>query len=49
MAEKIFDLEDRLVEFSCKIIDIVEILPSSKAGNYIGGQLIRCRMAPALL
>jgi four helix bundle protein len=49
MAEKIFDLEDRLVEFSCKIIDIVEILPATRAGNYIAGQLIRCGLAPALL
>src|SRR5882672_10193044 len=49
MGEKIFDLEDRLVEFSCKIIDIVELLPSTRAGNYIAGQLIRCGLAPALL
>ena len=49
MAEKIFDLEDRLVEFSCKIIDIVEMLPSTRAGSYIAGQLIRCGLAPALL
>ena len=49
MADKIFDLEDRLVEFSCKIIDLVEMLPSTRAGNYVAGQLIRCGLAPALL
>ena len=49
MPEKIFDLEDRLVEFSCKIIELVEALPNSRAGNYIAGQLIRCGLAPALL
>ncbi len=49
MPERIFDLEDRLVEFSCRIVDVVEALPNTKAGNYIAGQLIRCGMAPALL
>ncbi len=48
MAEKIFDLEERLVEFSCRIIEVVETLPNSKAGNYITAQLIRCGLAPAL-
>jgi four helix bundle protein len=49
MAQKIYDLEDRLVEFSCRIIDVVENLPNTRAGNYIAGQMIRCGLAPALL
>ena len=49
MANKIYDLEDRLVEFAARIIDVVESLPNSRAGNYIAGQLIRCGLAPALL
>lgn len=49
MADIKFDLEDRLVEFSCRVIEIVEVLPSTRAGNYIAGQLIRCGLAPALL
>ncbi len=49
MPEKKFDLEDRLVEFSCRIIDVVESLPNTRSGNYIAGQLIRCGLAPALL
>ena len=49
MPEKIFDLEDRLVEFSCRIREVVEALPHTRAGNYIAGQLIRCGLAPALL
>lgn len=49
MAEKLFDLEDRLVEFSCRIIELVEALPNTRAGNYIAAQLIRCGLAPALL
>ncbi len=43
-----FDLEDRLVDFTCRMIDIVEALPSTKAGNYIAGQLIRACHSPAL-
>ena len=49
MPEKIFDLEDRLVEFSCRIIEVVEAIPNTRAGNYIAGQLIRCGLAPTLL
>jgi len=44
-----YDLEDRLVEFSMTVIDIVESLSSTRAGNYIAGQLIRCGLAPALM
>ena len=49
MADIKFDLEDRFVDFSCRIIEVVEALPSNRAGNYIAAQLIRCGMAPALL
>jgi len=49
MNKRIFDLEDRLVDFASRIIDVVEALPNSRAGNYIAGQLIRCDLAPALL
>ena len=47
MAEKKYDLEDRLVEYSCRMIDVVEALPSTRAGNYIAGQLIKCSLSPA--
>lgn len=49
MAEKIFDLEERLVDFACRIIEVVEALSKTRAGNYVAGQLIRCGVAPALL
>lgn len=49
MGTKQYDLEDRLVDFSSRIIDIVESLPKTRAGNYIAGQLIRCGLAPSLL
>ncbi len=49
MSETRFDLKERLVDFSCRIIEVVEALPATRAGNYIAGQLIRCGLAPALL
>ena len=49
MIVRKYDLEDRLVDFSSTVIDIVEAMPSTRAGNYIAGQLIRCGLAPALL
>ena len=47
MAKKNFDLEDRLVDYTCQMIDIVEALPKSRAGNYMAGQLIRSGNSPA--
>lgn len=44
--ERKYDLEERLLEFSIKIIDIVEELPNTKAGSHIAGQLIRCGTSP---
>jgi four helix bundle protein len=49
MAERVYDLEDRLVEFASRIVDVVEALANTRAGNYIAGQLVRCGLAPALL
>jgi len=36
-----FDLEDRMVDFSVLIIEIVNEMPKSKAGNHLSGQLVR--------
>jgi len=43
-----YDLEDRLIEFSLMIIEIVEELPNTKAGNHLGGQVLRSGTSPAL-
>jgi four helix bundle protein len=45
--EKIFDLEERLIDFAVRIIQIAESLPKTKIGNHIAGQLIRCGTSPA--
>ena len=42
-----FDLEDRLVDFTCRMIDVVESLPNTRSGNYMASQLIRCCHSPA--
>ena len=49
MTGIVFDLEDRLIDFSSRIVDVVESLPNSRAANYLAGQLIRCGLAPPLL
>jgi len=41
------ELEDRLIDFAVMVIDVVESLPNTKAGNHIGGQLIRSGTSPA--
>jgi hypothetical protein len=41
-----YDLEDRLVDYSCRMIDVVEALPKTRAGKYIAGQLIRSCISP---
>lgn len=48
MTQRVYDLEDRFVEFAARVIDVVEALPNTRAGNYIAGQLVRCGLAPAL-
>ena len=47
MSGRKFDLEDRLVEFAATIIDVVDELPKTRAGNHIAGQLIRSGTSPA--
>ena len=46
MEQRKFDLEDRLVNYSCRMIDVVEALPNTRAGNYIAGQLIKSCISP---
>ncbi len=36
-----FNLEDRLVDFSVLIIEIVNQIPNTKAGNHLSGQIVR--------
>ena len=36
-----FDLEERLLKCSVRIINIVELLPNNRIGNHIANQLLR--------
>jgi len=45
---KRFDLEERLINYSVLITEIVETIPSTRAGNHYAGQLIRSGTSPAL-
>lgn len=40
-------LEDRLIDFAVMVNEVVEALPSTKAGSHVGGQLIRSGTCPA--
>jgi hypothetical protein len=46
MQNRKYDLEDRLVDFTCCMIDVVEALPGTRSGNYIAGQLIKSCHSP---
>ena len=45
---KIYDLEDRLIDFAVQIIKVAEQLPKNYTGNHLGKQIIRSGTAPAL-
>lgn len=47
MDKRKFDLEDRLVNYTCRMIDVVEALPNTRAGNYIASQLIKSCHSPS--
>jgi four helix bundle protein len=43
------ELEERLIEFASRIIDLVEALPKrSAAAKHLGGQILRSGTSPAL-
>jgi four helix bundle protein len=44
--KRVYDLEDRLLEFAPDIVQLTESLPNSRAGNHIPGQLLRCGTSP---
>src|SRR5438105_8386103 len=44
--EKVFNLEERLLNYAAMIIRLVEKLPKTRAGNHVAGQLLRSGTAP---
>ena len=41
-----YDLEDRLPDFAVSVVELTESFPSTRAGNHIAGQLLRCGTSP---
>jgi four helix bundle protein len=41
-SKRVYDLEDRLLDFAASIVQLTESLPNTRAGNHIAGQLLRC-------
>jgi four helix bundle protein len=46
MKKKTYDLEEKLLHYSVRIIKIVEQLPNTKVGNHVAGQLLRSGTSP---
>ena len=42
-----FDLQERLVDFAVRVIEVVEALPETKVGKHVAGQLVRSGTSPA--
>ena len=42
-----YDLQERLIEFAVRVLNVVESLPNSRAGNHVAGQLIPSGTSPA--
>lgn len=46
MKSKKYDLEERLLEYAASIVRLVENMAKTKAGNHVGGQLLRSGTSP---
>lgn len=44
-----YNLENRLIQYAILTSEVAEILPNTKLGNHLAGQLIRSGTAPALI
>jgi four helix bundle protein len=41
------DIEERLLRFGVKIIELCSAFPNTEAGRHVAGQLLRCGTSPA--
>jgi four helix bundle protein len=48
MENRKYDLEDRLVNFACLVLEICDLMPNSKAGQNLEHQLSKSGTSPAL-
>jgi four helix bundle protein len=42
-----FDLQDRLIDFSVRIMNVVDALPTDRNGNLVAGQILHSGTSPA--
>ncbi len=47
MTERVFDLQDRLIDFAVRIIRLSEALPETRAGKHVASQMLRSGTSPA--
>jgi len=45
--ERKYDLEERLIKFAVAILELVDMLPNTRAGNHIAGQIVKSGTSPA--
>ncbi len=41
-----YDIEERFLEYSVRIIKVAEQLPNTRVGNHVAGQLLRSGTSP---
>jgi len=46
MKDQPYDLEERLLDFSVRIINVVEKLATTKVGNHVANQLLKSETSP---
>jgi four helix bundle protein len=46
IEERIYDLEERLLDYAAEVIRAVEKLSKTRAGNHVAGQLLRSGTSP---
>ena len=47
MKERVFDLQDRLIDFAVRIIKLSSALPETRAGKHVSAQILRSGTSPA--
>ena len=48
MSGRVYDLDERLIDFAVQIITISDNIKPTKAGNHLSGQLVRSGTSPSL-
>ena len=46
MKKQVYDLEERLLEYSVRVIKVVEQIPNTRTGIHVAGQLLKSGTSP---